>query len=49
MNSNAYVYRNGDELAEGLRTVRALRRESWKHVDDKAAEYNTNFIRMSWN
>ncbi|MDE0526544.1 MAG: succinate dehydrogenase/fumarate reductase flavoprotein subunit [Thaumarchaeota archaeon] len=46
MNSNAYVYRNGDELAEGLRTVRNLRRESWKHVDDKAAEYNTNFTNV---
>lgn len=46
LNDKAYVYRDGPTLAEGLRIVRDLRRQSWKHVDDKAAEYNTNFINV---
>ena len=43
MNEKAYVYRNETDLVEGLKRVRQLRTRAWKHVDDKAKEYNTNF------
>ena len=43
MNDKAYVYRNERDLVDGLKRIRQLRRQSWKHVDDKAKEYNTNF------
>ena len=43
MNDKAYVYRNERDLVDGLKQVRQLRAQSWKHVDDKAKEYNTNF------
>ena len=46
MNDKAYVYRNGADLADGLRRVRALRDQAWKHVDDRAREYNTNFANV---
>jgi succinate dehydrogenase / fumarate reductase flavoprotein subunit len=43
MNTNAYVYRDEEGLVEGLKKLRELRQQTWKHVDDKAKEYNTNF------
>ena len=43
MNDKAYVYRNERDLVDGLKRIRQLREQSWKHVDDKAKEYNTNF------
>ncbi len=43
MNSNAYVYRDEAGLVEGLKKLRDLRQQTWKHVDDQAKEYNTNF------
>ena len=43
MNDKAYVYRNERDLVDGLKRIRQLRKQSWKHVDDKAKEYNTNF------
>ncbi len=43
MNDKAYVYRNEAQLVEGLKKIRQLREQTWKHVDDKAKEYNTNF------
>ncbi len=46
MNDKAYVYRNEQNLIEGLKTVRQLKEETWKHVDDKAKEYNTNFTNV---
>src|SRR2546428_692509 len=46
MNEKAYVFRNERDLAEGLKKVRELRQKSWKHVDDKANEYNTNFTNV---
>ena len=46
LNEKAYVYRDGQGLADGLRAVRQLREQSWKHVDDKASEYNTNFVNV---
>jgi len=46
MNEKAYVYRNEKDLVEGLKTVRQLKEQTWKHVDDKAKEYNTNFTNV---
>lgn len=46
MDAKAYVFRDEEGLQEGLRKVRALKGLSWKHVDDKAKEYNTNFINV---
>ncbi|MEM4285183.1 MAG: succinate dehydrogenase/fumarate reductase flavoprotein subunit [Candidatus Nitrosocaldus sp.] len=46
MDEHAYVFRTGESLAEGIRKVRALREKAWRHVDDKAKEYNTNFIHV---
>ena len=43
LNAKAYVYRNHNDLAEGLKKVRELKQKTWKHVDDSAKEYNTNF------
>ena len=43
MNEKAYVYRDENGLVEGLKKIRQLREQTWKHVDDKAKEYNTNF------
>ena len=46
MDSKAYVFRDGNTLAEALKEVKELKRTSWKHVDDKANEYNTNYINV---
>lgn len=46
MNEKAYVYRDHDGLSDGLKRVRQLRDAAWKHVDDKASEYNTNFVNV---
>ena len=43
MNEKAYVFRNEKDLTEGLKTVRELQTQTWKHVDDQAKEFNTNF------
>ncbi|MCJ8305855.1 MAG: FAD-binding protein [Nitrosopumilus sp.] len=43
MNEKAYVYKNETSLVEGLKKIRELKKQTWKHVDDKAKEYNTNF------
>ena len=43
MNEKAYVYKNETNLVEGLKKIRELKKQTWKHVDDKAKEYNTNF------
>ncbi len=43
MNDKAYVYKTEADLVEGLKKLREIRARSWKHVDDKAKEYNTNF------
>ena len=43
MNEKAYVFRNENDLVDGLKKLRELKQKSWKHVDDKAKEYNTNF------
>ena len=46
MDRYAYVYRTGDGLEKGLRELRELRTKSWRHVDDQASEYNTNFVNV---
>jgi succinate dehydrogenase / fumarate reductase, flavoprotein subunit len=46
MDVNASVFRDEEGLKDGLRKINALKRSSWKHVDDKAREYNTNFINV---
>ena len=43
MNEKAYVFRNENDLVDGLKKLRELKQKTWKHVDDKAKEYNTNF------
>lgn len=46
MDEHAYVFRNEQGLTEGLKRMRELKDVSWKHVDDKAKEYNTNFVNV---
>lgn len=46
MNEKAYVYRNEKDLTEGLQKIRQLRGQTWKHVDDRAKKYNTNFCHV---
>ncbi|MFY9872006.1 MAG: succinate dehydrogenase/fumarate reductase flavoprotein subunit [Candidatus Nitrosopolaris sp.] len=46
MDANASIFRDEEGLQEGLRKLNALKGSSWNHVDDKAREYNTNFINV---
>ena len=46
MNEKAYVFRNEKDLVDGLKKLRELKEKTWKHVDDKASEYNTNFTNV---
>jgi len=46
MDEKAYVYRSGSGLVEGLKKVRQIKELAWKHVDDQAKEYNTNFLNV---
>ena len=46
MDDKAYVFRNEQGLSDALRQIRTLKSSSWKHVDDKAKEYNTNFVNV---
>ncbi|HUU48666.1 MAG TPA: succinate dehydrogenase/fumarate reductase flavoprotein subunit [Nitrosopumilaceae archaeon] len=46
MNEKAYVYKNEKDLVEGLKKIRHLKEQTWKHVEDSAKEYNTNFINV---
>jgi len=46
MDDKAYVFRNGQGLAEAIKKVKELQQRTWKHVDDKAKEYNTNFTNV---
>ena len=46
MNEKAYVFRNETDLVAGLKKIRRLKEQAWKHVDDKAKEYNTNFTNV---
>ncbi len=46
MDKYAHVYRTGTGLEQGLRELRALHRRAYRHVEDQAKEYNTNFINV---
>jgi succinate dehydrogenase / fumarate reductase flavoprotein subunit len=46
MDDYAYVYRTGVGLQEGLRKLRELHEKTFRHVEDRAKEYNTNFINV---
>ena len=46
MDTHAYVYRDGSGLTEGLKQLRALHKTAFRHVDDQAKEYNSNFINV---
>ena len=46
MDEKAHVYRDEESLVEGLKKIRSLKEQTWKHVDDKAKEYNTNFTNV---
>ena len=46
MDAKAYVFRNGQALAEAIKKVTELKEMMWKHVDDRAKEYNTNFVNV---
>jgi succinate dehydrogenase / fumarate reductase flavoprotein subunit len=46
MDSKAYVFRDEKGLTEALKKLGQLKAETWKHVDDQAKEYNTNFINV---
>jgi len=46
LTDKAHVYRNEAGLVEGLKRIRELKNKAWKHVDDKAKEYNTNFTNV---
>jgi succinate dehydrogenase / fumarate reductase flavoprotein subunit len=46
MDKYAYVYRTGEGLGAGLRDLRALHKRAYRHVDDQAKEYNTNFTNV---
>ncbi|MGE5685067.1 MAG: succinate dehydrogenase/fumarate reductase flavoprotein subunit, partial [Nitrososphaerota archaeon] len=46
MDANSYVFRNEESLVEGLKKIRELKSQTWKHVDDKSKEYNTNFVNV---
>ncbi len=46
MEEKAYIFRNGEMIAEGIKKIKELKAKSWKRVDDKAKEYNTNFINV---
>jgi succinate dehydrogenase / fumarate reductase flavoprotein subunit len=46
MNEKAYVFRNEKDLVDGLKKLRDLKEKTWKHVEDKASQYNTNFTNV---
>ena len=46
MDSKAYVFRDDKGLSEGIKKLRELKSMTWKHVDDHAKEYNTNFFNV---
>ena len=46
MDSKAYVFRDNEGLTEGIKRLSELRDMTWKHVDDRAKEYNTNFFNV---
>jgi succinate dehydrogenase / fumarate reductase flavoprotein subunit len=46
MDKNMYVFRTGDGLNEAVKAIRALKKRSYKRVEDKTKEYNTNLLHV---
>jgi len=46
MDEHAYVFRHGDELANALGAVRALKAEAYRNVADTEKAYNTNLLHV---
>lgn len=46
MGLHAYVFRNGEGLANAIKKVRYLKKRIYGHVMDKSKEYNTNLIHV---
>jgi len=46
MDSYAYVFRDAPGLTEGLKRLRNLHKSAFRHVDDQASQYNSNFINV---
>jgi succinate dehydrogenase / fumarate reductase flavoprotein subunit len=46
MDTYAYVYRDASGLAQGLNRLRNLHKATFRHVDDQANQYNSNFINV---
>ena len=46
MDACAHVYRSGEGLETGLTALRELHKKAYRHVDDQATEYNTNFVNV---
>jgi succinate dehydrogenase / fumarate reductase flavoprotein subunit len=46
MDDKAYVFRTEENLVAGLKKIRELKASTWKHVDDRSKEYNTNFTNV---
>jgi succinate dehydrogenase / fumarate reductase flavoprotein subunit len=46
MDKNMYVFRTGEGLNEAAKTIKALKKRSYKRVEDKTKEYNTNLLHV---
>jgi len=46
MDDKTYVFRTKNSLMERFKELRFLKSQTWKHVDDRALEYNTDFINV---
>jgi len=46
MDEHANVFRTKDGLGDALKTVRALRKRTYQHVEDKSPEFNMNLINV---
>jgi succinate dehydrogenase / fumarate reductase flavoprotein subunit len=46
MDKYAYVFRTGKGLESGLRELRELHAKAYRHIDDQAKVYNTNFVNV---
>ena len=46
MDEHANVFRTSQGLGEALRKIRALKQRAYQHVEDKAPEYNMNFVNV---
>ena len=46
MDEHMYVFRTGEGLAEAAKKIKALKKRSYKRVEDKTKEYNTNLLHV---